>query len=177
MTDYRREIRDQRARIAREAVIIGDVEIGEDSCVLFFSTIRGDKAPIRIGRGTNIQESCTIHVDRGQPAALGDYVTVGHHAVLHGCTVGDRSLIGISSTVLNGAVIGKECLIAAGSLVLQNMQVPDRSLVMGSPARVVRSLTEEEIHNIFQNSLEYVEEAKRLEAEGILISRGTAEEN
>ncbi len=175
--DYRKHKKEKGVRIARESVLLGDVELGEDSCVLFYSTIRGDKAPVRVGRGTNIQEGCTIHVDHGYPVTLGDYVTVGHHAVLHGCTIGDRSLIGIGAAVLNGAVIGKDCLIAAGSLVLQNMQVPDGSLVMGSPARIVRPLRPEEKESNYRNSLEYVEEARKMEAEGILLSADHPEEN
>ena len=108
----------QTANIVKEAVVIGDVTIGDGSCVLFHAVIRGDDDRIEIGRCTNIQDNCTVHVDRGCPAIIGNYVTVGHNAVLHGCTIGDGSLIGMGSVILNRAKIGKECLIGAGSLVI-----------------------------------------------------------
>ena len=104
-------------RIAREAMVVGDATIGEDSCVLFYSTVRGDEGTITIGRETNIQESCTIHASIEGDVVIGDNVTIGHQAVVHGCTVGDRTLIGMAATILDGAEIGCDCIVGAGSLV------------------------------------------------------------
>ena len=143
-------------RIAREAMVVGDVTIGEDSCVLFYSTVRGDEGTITIGRETNIQESCTIHA------------TIGHQAVVHGCTVGDRTLIGMAATILDGAEIGCDCIVGAGSLVTKHTRVPDGSLVLGSPARVVRQLTEAEKKDIYRNSREYVKVAREMQEQGLL---------
>lgn len=163
---------DPDARIAREAVILGDVAIGAGSSVWYFSVIRGDEASITIGRGTNIQENCTVHVTTGCPAVIGDGVTVGHNAVLHSCAVGDGSLIGMGSVVLDQASIGKDCLIAAGSLVTKGMQIPDGSLVMGSPARVKRQLTEEEKEDMRNNAQVYLEISKDMKGErGCYIPR------
>ena len=163
---------DPDARIAREAVILGDVAIGAGSSVWYFSVIRGDEASITIGRGPNIQENCTVHVTTGCPAVIGDGVTVGHNAVLHSCTVGDGSLIGMGSVVLDQASIGKDCLIAAGSLVTKGMQIPDGSLVMGSPARVKRQLTEEEKEDMRNNAQVYLEISKDMKGErGCYIPR------
>lgn len=163
---------DPDARIAREALILGDVAIGAGSSVWYFSVIRGDEASITIGRGTNIQENCTVHVTTGCPAVIGDGVTVGHNAVLHSCTVGDGSLIGMGSVVLDQASIGKDCLIAAGSLVTKGMQIPDGSLVMGSPARVKRQLTEEEKEDMRNNAQVYLEISKDMKGErGCYIPR------
>ena len=163
---------DPDARIAREAVILGDVAIGAGSSVWYFSVIRGDEASITIGRGTNIQENSTVHVTTGCPAVIGDGVTVGHNAVLLSCTVGDGSLIGMGSVVLDQASIGKDCLIAAGSLVTKGMQIPDGSLVMGSPARVKRQLTEEEKEDMRNNAQVYLEISKDMKGErGCYIPR------
>jgi len=163
---------DPDARIAREAVILGDVAIGAGSSVWYFSVIRGDEASITIGRGTNIQENSTVHVTTGCPAVIGDGVTVGHNSVLHSCTVGDGSLIGMGSVVLDQASIGKDCLIAAGSLVTKGMQIPDGSLVMGSPARVKRQLTEEEKEDMRNNAQVYLEISKDMKGErGCYIPR------
>ena len=124
------------ARIAKQSVILGNVTIGRDSCVLYYAVLRGDDAPIVIGEETNIQENCTIHVSHNMPVHIGNNVTVGHNAVLHGCTIGDRTLIGMGSVILDGARIGNDCIIGAGSLVTKNTVIPDGSLVMGSPARI-----------------------------------------
>lgn len=157
------------ARIAKETVILGDVEIGAGSSVWFFSVIRGDEAPVKIGKNTNIQENCTVHVSKDCPAVIGDSVTVGHQAVLHGCTIGDRSLIGMGAVVLDQAVIGKECLIAAGSLVTKGMQIPEGSLVMGSPARIKRQLTEEEKREMQENVQEYLRVSKEMKEKQIFL--------
>jgi carbonic anhydrase/acetyltransferase-like protein (isoleucine patch superfamily) len=144
--------------VAEDAVVIGDVEIGEDSSVWFGSVIRGDVNYIRIGVRTNIQDHSIIHVNTGtHPTILEDEITVGHRVTLHGCYVESNCLVGIGSTVLDGARIGHNSLIAAGSLVTPNTQIPPRSMVMGAPARVKRELTEEELVNMSHNWQSYVE--------------------
>ena len=156
-------------RIAREAMVVGDVTIGEDSCVLFYSTVRGDEGTITIGRETNIQESCTIHASIEGDVVIGDNVTIGHQAVVHGCTVGDRTLIGMAATILDGAEIGCDCIVGAGSLVTKHTRVPDGSMVMGRPAKVTRALTEEEIAGLKESALSYIEEGKKLREEGYCL--------
>ena len=133
------------ARVARGAVLVGEVTLGEESSVWYNAVVRADNAPIVIGARSNIQDCCVLHVDEGHPIQIGDGVTVGHGAILHGCTIGDNSLIGMGAVVLNGAQIGKNCIIGASALVTQGMQVPDGSMLLGVPARVRRPLTEEEI--------------------------------
>ena len=157
----------ETANIVKDSVVLGDVTVGEDSCVLFYAVLRGDVEKITVGKCSKIQDNCTVHADAGYPAAIGDYVTVGHNAVLHGCTVGQGSLIGMGSVILNGARIGKECLIGAGSLVLENQVIPDGSLAAGSPAEVKRQLTEEERKKLYESSRHYVKMGKRLQAEGL----------
>lgn len=156
------------AKIAKQSVVIGDVTIGENSCVLYFSVLRGDEAPIRIGEAVNIQENCTLHTSVGYPVEIGNYVTVGHNVVLHGCKIDDGSLIGMGSVVLDGAQIGKQCLIGAGSLITKNMVIPDGSLVMGSPAKIKRELTEEEKRHLYSNSMEYVVVSDNMWKNGVL---------
>ena len=114
--------------------IIGDVTLCEDSSVWFNAVLRGDEAKITLGKGSNIQDNCTVHCDESYPAVIGENVTVGHNAVIHGCTIGDGSLIGMNATVLNGAKIGKNCLVGAGALVTENKEFPDNSLILGVPA-------------------------------------------
>ncbi|HET9529681.1 MAG TPA: gamma carbonic anhydrase family protein [Blastocatellia bacterium] len=146
------------AFIEASAQIIGDVEIGEHSSVWFNCVIRGDVHKIRIGHSTNVQDGTIIHVTSGRfPTSIGNYVTVGHGVVLHGCTVKDRSLVGIGSIILDDVTIGEESLIAAGSLLTPGMVVPPRSLVMGSPAKVRREVTEEEIARIDMHWRHYIE--------------------
>lgn len=156
------------AKIAKQSVVIGDVTIGENSCVLYFSVLRGDEAPIRIGEAVNIQENCTLHTSVGYPVEIGNYVTVGHNVVLHGCKIDDGSLIGMGSVVLDGAQIGKQCLIGAGSLITKNMVIPDGSLAMGSPAKIKRELTEEEKRHLYSNSMEYVVVSDNMWKNGVL---------
>ena len=153
-------------RIAREAMVVGDVTIGEDSCVLFYSTVRGDEGTITIGRETNIQESCTIHASIEGDVVIGDNVTIGHQAVVHGCTVGDRTLIGMAATILDGAEIGCDCIVGAGTCHKQHPGA-DGSLVLGSPAKVVRQLTEAEKKEIYRNSREYVKVAHEMQEQGL----------
>lgn len=150
------------ARVARESVILGDVTIGEKSSIWHYSVLRGDESSITIGNETNIQENCMIHVSHAHPAVVGDGVTVGHHAILHGCRVGDGSLIGMGAILLDGAKIGRECLVAAGSLVTGKLNVPDGSLVVGSPAKVVRPLTAEERESLRESKETYVRLSEQL---------------
>jgi carbonic anhydrase/acetyltransferase-like protein (isoleucine patch superfamily) len=151
--------------VAENATVIGDVSLSEDASVWFGSVLRGDLEPIVIGRGTNVQDGSVLHTDLGAPLTLGDQVTVGHQAMLHGCNVGDGSLIGIQAVVLNHAKIGRECLIGAKSLIPEGQEIPDRSLVLGTPGRVVRSLTEEEVIKLRENAMRYVENWRRYVAQ------------
>ena len=144
------------ARIARGAVLVGDISLGETSSVWYNAVARADNAPIQIGARSNIQDCCVLHVDEGHPIRIGDGVTVGHGAILHGCTIDDNSLVGMGAVVLNGAHIGKNCIIGASALVTQGMQIPDGSLVMGVPARVCRPLSEAEIESNRRAAEEYI---------------------
>ncbi|MDO4941815.1 MAG: gamma carbonic anhydrase family protein [Lachnospiraceae bacterium] len=153
------------AWIAENAVIKGDVTIEKEVSVWYNAVIRGlpekkDNGEIVIGRRSNIQDGCVLHVDEGYPLHIGEGVTVGHMAMLHGCSIGENSLIGIGSIVLNGAKIGKNCVIGAGALVTQNTVIPDGYMAFGSPAKPIRKLTEEEIESNRRNADFYVEEAK-----------------
>ncbi|BBH52387.1 gamma carbonic anhydrase family protein [Fluviispira sanaruensis] len=141
--------------IAPNADIIGNVQIGRASSVWFGAVIRGDSEMILIGEETNIQDLCVLHADGGINVSIGNRVTIGHKCMIHGCTIGDNSLIGIGAIILNNAKIGKNCMVGAGSLVLENTIIPDNSLVVGSPAKVKRLLTEEEINKITQNAINY----------------------
>ena len=151
---------DPSAFIAPNATVLGDVTVEKDSSIFFGAVIRGDRKPIVIGRGSNVQDNCVLHVDPDWALRIGENVTVGHGAILHGCTVGDGTLIGMGAIVLNGAVIGKNCIVAAGALVSQNTVIPDGSLVIGVPGKVRRELTEEEIAANLQNAAAYVEEGR-----------------
>ncbi|MHA7292344.1 gamma carbonic anhydrase family protein [Arthrobacter sp. HLT1-21] len=141
--------------IAPTASIIGDVVLGEDSSAFYGVSVRGDTAAIRVGDGTNLQDNVVLHADPDFPTTVGNRVSVGHTAVIHGCTIGDDCLIGMSATVMNGAVIGAGSLVAAGALVLEGMQVPPRSLVAGVPAKVRRELTDNEFEKVRQNASSY----------------------
>ena len=147
--------------VAESASIIGNVELGEDVGIWFGAVLRGDNELIQVGRGSNIQDLCMLHTDAGFPLTVGDGCTVGHRAILHGCTIGAHSLIGMGAIVLNGARIGRHCLIGASALVTQGMDIPDNSLVLGAPARVVRTLTPGEIEGLGQAALHYVMNARR----------------
>lgn len=151
------------AWIAKEAVVTGDVVIGEGSSVYYFSVIRGDEEPVMIGERTNIQENCTLHVDEGYPLTIGNDVTVGHNAVLHGCTIEDGSTIGMGAVVMNGAVIGRNCMVGAASLVTQHKVFEEGSLIMGNPAKEVRKLHEEEILHMQENCKKYAQAAEKLQ--------------
>ncbi len=149
------------AWVADSAHVMGRVELCDDASVWFGVVIRGDTDPIRVGRCTNIQDGSVLHADVGQPLTVGDYVTVGHKAMLHGCTIGEGSLIGIGAVVLNGAKIGKGCLVGAGALVTEGKEFPDGSMILGSPAKVVRALTPEQQAGLKMSALHYVENARR----------------
>jgi carbonic anhydrase/acetyltransferase-like protein (isoleucine patch superfamily) len=158
---------DPSAFLATGCVVVGDVELGPGSSVWFGAVIRGDIHFIRIGARTNIQDQAVVHVTGGtHPTVIGDEVTVGHGAVLHGCTIKDRCLIGIGAIVLDGAVVGEEAMVGAGALVPPGMVVPPRVLVMGAPARVKRPLGAAEVEGFRASAAHYVEYAARYRAEG-----------
>ena len=142
--------------IAQGAVVCGDVTLGNNVSIWYNAVVRGDMAPITIGDETNIQECCVLHVSEDIPLVLGKGVTVGHGAILHSCTIGDNSLIGMGAIVLDGAKIGKNCIIGAGALVTGGTEIPDGSLVIGSPAKVKREMRPEEIEANRKNAEEYV---------------------
>jgi len=141
---------------AWNAEIAGDVTLGKETSVWFSATIRADIAPITLGRGTNIQDGATVHVDTGLPCIIGAGVTVGHNAVLHGCTVGDDCLIGMGAVVLSGAVIGKESIVGAGALVTEGKVFPPRSLLVGSPAKAVKQVDAAALEKIRENARVYI---------------------
>ena len=156
---------DASAYVADTASLIGKVTVEANATVWFGVTIRGDNERITIGANSNVQEGAVMHTDMGYPLVLGKNVTVGHQAMLHGCTVGDGSLIGIQAVVLNGARIGKGCLVGAGALVTEGKEFPDHSLILGSPAKVVRTLTEEDLLRMQANADGYAERGRRFKAE------------
>ena len=156
---------DPSAFVAPNATVRGNVTVGEHCSVFFGAVIRAERDAIQIGEGTNIQDNCVLHVDEGFPMTVGRGCTVGHGAILHGCTVGDNSLIGMGAVVLNGAVIGKNCIIGAGALVPQNAVIPDGSLAVGCPTKVRRAVTEEDIAANRRSAAFYVEEGREYKAE------------
>lgn len=151
------------AWVADSAQVIGNVVLGEDASVWFGTVVRGDADRITIGAGSNIQDASVLHADEGQPLLIGERVTVGHQAVLHGCTIGDGSLIGIGAVVLNGAKIGKNCLVGAGALVTEGKEFPDGSLIIGAPAQAVRQLTPLQMEGLRQSAQHYMDNARRFE--------------
>ena len=142
--------------VASNATLIGDVRLGRDSSVFYGAILRGDIETIRIGEGTNVQDGCIIHLADDLGATVGAYCTVGHAAIIHACTIGDLCLVGMQAVILDGAEIGDECLIGAGALVTSRTKIPPRSLVLGSPARVVRQLTEAEILSLRASADKYI---------------------
>jgi len=146
--------------VAQGAAIVGDVTIGPDCGVWYNAVIRGDEAPISIGTRTNVQDNAVLHVDFDQPLVIGDDVTVGHAAILHGCTVGDNCIIGMGAIVLSRAKIGRDCIIGAGALVAQGKKIPDGHLAFGSPAKPIRPLTPEEIEANRKSAAAYVQHAR-----------------
>jgi carbonic anhydrase/acetyltransferase-like protein (isoleucine patch superfamily) len=153
----------ESAWVADSAQVMGNVEMAEDSSVWFGAVVRGDTEVIRIGRGSNIQDCSVLHADIGKPLTVGENVTVGHQVMLHGCTIGDNALIGIGAVVLNGAKIGKGCIVGAGSLVTEGKEFPDGSMIMGSPAKVVRELTEQQQAALKMSAVHYIENARRFQ--------------
>ena len=156
---------DPTAFVAAEATLIGRVELGPGCSAWPGAVIRADNEPIRLGENTNVQEGAVLHADPGFPLTLGRGVTVGHQAMLHGCTIGDGSLVGIQAVVLNGAVIGKECLIGAGALVTEGKTFPDRSLILGAPAKVARTLNDDDVANLARAAQGYAEKGAEFRKE------------
>lgn len=150
----------EQAWIAPQATVIGLATLHADSSVWPGAVIRADNEPIIVGRGSNIQDGAVLHTDPGCPLTIGDGVTIGHQVMLHGCTVGDHVLIGIQAVVLNKAVIGAHSLVGAGAVVTEGKVFPERSLILGAPARVVRRLTDEEVEGLQRNAQVYVERAR-----------------
>ncbi len=152
------------AWVADSAAVMGNVTLSEDSSVWFGVVIRGDTETITVGKGTNIQDNSVLHADHGMPLVIGENVTVGHQVMLHGCTIGDGSLIGIQAVVLNGAKIGKHCLVGAGALVTEGKEFPDGCMILGSPAKAVRQLTEAQIEGLKMSAQHYIDNARRYKA-------------
>ncbi|HAL39307.1 MAG TPA: gamma carbonic anhydrase family protein [Polaromonas sp.] len=152
------------AWVADSAQVIGRVRLAEDCSVWFGVVIRGDTETITVGKGSNIQDNSVLHADPGMPLNIGENVNVGHQVMLHGCTIGDGSLIGIQAVVLNGAKIGKNCLVGAGSLVTEGKEFPDGSMILGSPAKAVRQLSAEQITGLKMSTQRYIDNARRYKA-------------
>jgi carbonic anhydrase/acetyltransferase-like protein (isoleucine patch superfamily) len=155
---------DASAWVADNAQVMGDVSLAADTSIWFGVTVRGDSERITIGRGTNVQDGSVLHADAGVPLVIGEDVTIGHMVMLHGCTIGDESLIGIGAVVLNGAKIGRNCLVGAGSLVTEGKEFPDGSMIIGSPAKAVRQLSPEQIEGLRQSARHYTANARRFQA-------------
>ena len=146
--------------VAPNAVVVGNVILKADASVWFGATLRGDNEPITVGVGSNIQDGSVLHSDPGFALTIGDHVTVGHKVMLHGCEIGEGSLIGINAVVLNGAKIGKNCLIGANALITEGKEIPDNSMVLGSPGKVVKTLSEEQAMGLRIGAAHYVENAR-----------------
>lgn len=151
--------------IAPDAHVIGQVKLGADVGIWFGAVLRGDNEPIVVGDGSNIQEGVMIHVDPGFPVTIGRGCTIGHHAIVHGCTLGDNTLVGMGATVLNGARIGNNCLIGANALVTEGKEFPDNSLIVGSPARAIRTLDDAAVAGLRRSAENYVANWKRFARE------------
>ncbi|ABE42329.1 gamma carbonic anhydrase family protein [Polaromonas sp. JS666] len=149
----------ESAWVEKSATVIGNVELQNDASVWFGAILRGDSDKIHVGKGSNIQDRSVFHVDKGQPLHIGNFVTIGHGVTLHGCSIGDGSLVGINAVILNGAMIGKNCLIGAGSLVTEGKEFPDGWLVVGSPAKAIRPLTREQIAGLERSARHYMNNA------------------
>lgn len=147
--------------VAPDANLIGQVILEEGASVWFGATLRGDNEPITIGRGSNVQENCVMHTDMGFPLTVGENCTIGHKVMLHGCTLGNNTLIGMGATILNGAKIGNNCLIGAGALITEGKEIPDGSLVMGAPGKVVRQLDDKALQAATAGALHYQENMRR----------------
>ncbi|MEM7470132.1 MAG: gamma carbonic anhydrase family protein [Pseudomonadota bacterium] len=147
--------------VAPDANVIGNVILEDASSVWFGATLRGDNEPIVVGHGSNIQENCVLHTDLGCPLTIGANCTIGHKAILHGCTIGEGSLIGMGATVLNNAIIGKGCLIGAGALVTEGKVIPDGTMVLGAPGKVVKELSEAQREDLIASALSYQANMRR----------------
>lgn len=145
--------------LAEGAIVRGDVSIGDNSSVWFHSVVRAEAGSAVIGNDSNIQDNAVLHVDHGADIRIGNRVTIGHGAIVHGCTVKDNVLIGMGAIILNHAVIGENCIIGAGTLITQNTVIPDNSLVIGNPGKIARTVTDDEIEHIRRNAAYYIEEA------------------
>ena len=152
---------DSSVYIAEGAIVVGDVTIGKDCNIWHNAVLRGDIGPIVVGEGTSIQDNCVLHCGPGFPISVGNGVTIGHGAIVHGCTVGDNSMIGMGATVLNGAKIGKNCIVGAGALVTQGTEIPDGSIAFGNPAKIRREATEKDIEGNRLNAEGYVEMGRK----------------
>lgn len=155
---------DPSAWVADSAQVMGNVRLAPDVSIWFGAVLRGDNEPIAIGRGSNVQDGSVLHSDIGKPLTVGEDVTIGHRVMLHGCTIGDGSLIGIGAVVLNGARIGRNCLVGAGALVTEGKEFPDGSMIIGSPAKAVRELTPAQIEGLRNSAQGYVDNARRFRA-------------
>ncbi|HEV7319065.1 MAG TPA: gamma carbonic anhydrase family protein [Ensifer sp.] len=151
--------------VAPDANVIGQVEIGDEVGIWFGVTLRGDNEPIRLGARTNIQENVVVHVDPGFPVTIGEGCTIGHGAIIHGCSIGENSLIGMGATVLNGAKIGRNCLVGANALVTEGKEFPDNSLIVGAPAKAIRTLDEAAVEGLKRSADHYVENWRRYAAQ------------
>ena len=154
----------QTAWVADNAQVLGDVTLAEGTSVWFGVVIRGDTSTITVGKGSNIQDNSVLHADIGMPLVIGEGVTVGHQVMLHGCSIGNNSLIGIGAIVLNGAKIGNNCLVGAGALVTEGKEFPDGSMIIGSPAKAIRMLSPEQIEGLKMSARHYLTNANRYKA-------------
>jgi carbonic anhydrase/acetyltransferase-like protein (isoleucine patch superfamily) len=150
--------------VAPEAQVIGNVTLGRDVGIWFNAVLRGDNDPIEIGEGTNVQDGVIVHTDPGFPVVIGAGCTIGHRAIIHGCTIGENTLVGMGAIILNGARIGRNCLVGAGALVTEGKMFPDNSLIVGSPAKLVRSLDDAAVERLRASAVHYAANAKRFRA-------------
>ncbi|KQX38225.1 hypothetical protein ASD04_11475 [Devosia sp. Root436] len=158
--------------IAPTAVLVGDVMVGQDAGIWFGVVARGDIEAITIGARSNVQENTVLHTDKGYPLVIGENCTIGHSAIVHGCTIGDNTLIGMGATVLTGAKIGKNCLIGANALITENKVIPDNSMVVGAPGKVIREIDNEGVRNLAASAERYVKNAKRFAAGMVEVPSG-----
>ena len=161
LDDRRVQAESDEVYVAESAMVMGSVLFKAGASVWFNAVLRGDREPIIVGENSNVQDGVVLHTDPGFPLVVGNFVTVGHKAMLHGCEIGDNSLIGINAVVLNGAKIGRNCLIGANALITEGKEIPDNSLVMGAPGKVIRELSAEEIAGLTKSAVDYAENAQR----------------